>query len=136
MKPGPFPVELFRQNFEAQREAFETFKKSARPFEPIARPKGYRKKKDKECFYNAAMFAIDKRGRYVEGYGQSVGGLMVHHAWITLDGVHAIEVTWREPGDIYWGIEVDTVTVAKSWRDGFATPQFGLLPGILRAEPT
>jgi hypothetical protein len=48
----------------------------------IIRPKDYRKRAKKRCFYNA-----------------------VHHAWVTLDGVHAIDVTWDDPPDChYFGI--------------------------------
>lgn len=126
---------IFRQNAERERVAFDTFKKAARPFEPMARPKSYRKRANNECFYNSAMLTIEKRGRYVEGCAQSIAGIMVHHAWITLDGVHAIETTWKEPGASYLGIEVDSVTLAKSMLGGTVTAQFEL-PGILQLKVT
>jgi hypothetical protein len=70
----------------------------------IIRPKDYRKRAKKRCFYNAARLALDDRGLYVEGYAIHRHGL-VHHAWVTLDGVHAIDVTWDDPPDChYFGI--------------------------------
>jgi hypothetical protein len=86
-----------------------------REFIPTARPKGWRKMKDKHCFGNATDVALDDRGKYVEGFAVSatLGFLAVHHAWITLDGIHAIETTWREPGVFYFGIEFDNKAVAK-----------------------
>ncbi len=94
----------------------------------MKRPKGYRKRRDQECFYNAQMLAIEDRGRYVEGYAQSRHlNMLVHHAWITLDGVHAIDPTWQEPGAKYIGIEVDTVTLAKAMcAKGFTEAHFNL----------
>jgi hypothetical protein len=56
-----------------------------------SRPKGYRKQAAKKCFYNAGRFALDDRGIYVEGYASHRGN-PVHHAWVTLDGVHATDV--------------------------------------------
>jgi hypothetical protein len=96
---------------EARRDLIERGKF----FEPIKRPKGYRKRADKACFTNAALLACDGRGTYVEGLAcsSSSPGLAVHHAWITLDGVHAIETTWQEPGASYFGVAFDDVkTVA------------------------
>jgi len=51
-------------------------------FTPIKRPKGYRKRRDRECFYNSAMLAIDGRGTYVEGLACSslFPGMTTHHA--------------------------------------------------------
>jgi hypothetical protein len=82
-------------------------------FIPVRRPKGYRKRKDKECFGNAVDLALDERGKYVEGFAMTDLGLAVHHAWVTLDGVHAIETTWHEPGLFYFGIEYDNKAVAR-----------------------
>jgi hypothetical protein len=86
-------------------------------FTPIKRPKGYRKRRDRECFMNAALLAIDRRGIYVEGLACSslFPKLAAHHAWITLDGVHAIDPTWAEPGTFYLGITFDVKTVARKW---------------------
>jgi hypothetical protein len=65
-----------------------------------SRPKGYRKRAAKQCFYNAGRLALDDRGIYVEGYA-SHSGYPVHHAWVTLDGTHAIDVTWDKPADCH-----------------------------------
>jgi hypothetical protein len=39
-----------------------------RPYIGVDRPKGYRKRKPKQCFWNAAHLALTDRGTYVEGY--------------------------------------------------------------------
>ena len=68
-----------------------------RPYLGIARPKGYRKRSYRKCFYNAGRLALDNRGTYVEGYAATIGppfGIFIHHAWVTLDSEHAIDVTW------------------------------------------
>ncbi len=82
----------------------------------IQRPKQFRKRKEQNCFGNAADLALNGRGIYVEGFAtvsfpignQQRNGLpsIAHHAWITLDGCHAIDVTWRaDPADCrYFGI--------------------------------
>jgi hypothetical protein len=67
-----------------------------------SRPKGYRKWAKKRCFYNAARLARDDRGVYVEGYASHRDGRVHHHAWVTLDGVHAIDVTWNNPADCHY----------------------------------
>jgi hypothetical protein len=73
-----------------------------RPYVGIARPKGFRKRKDKLCFANAGDLALDGRGIYVEGFA---GALPTHHAWLTIDGVHAIDPTWDNAPDVpYYGI--------------------------------
>jgi hypothetical protein len=79
-----------------------------RPYIGIRRPKNYRPRAVKRCFANAANLAFGGRGIYVEGFavGSEDPDLVLHHAWITLDGVHAIDVTWRRQASDchYYGI--------------------------------
>jgi hypothetical protein len=78
-----------------------------RSFTGIARPKGYRLRAIKNCFANAGDLACADRGTYVEGFAIAPSvGPPVHHAWITLDGINAVEVTWRAPASEcqYFGI--------------------------------
>jgi hypothetical protein len=72
-----------------------------RPYVGMSRPKGYRKQAAKRCFWNAAKLALDNRGTYVEGYA-SFHGTSIHHAWVTLDDEHAIDVTWDNPADCHY----------------------------------
>jgi hypothetical protein len=68
-----------------------------RPFVGIERPKGFRHQmKAKGCFCNAGRVAMDERATYVEGFILSLG-MLIPHAWLTLDGVHAIDQTLRAP---------------------------------------
>ena len=56
---------------------------------------------DRRAIGNAADLAMQNRGTYVEGYASLVeggGGFPMLHAWVTLDGVHAIDPTWRIAG--------------------------------------
>jgi hypothetical protein len=80
---------------------------AGREFIPATRPKGYRKGRDKHCFGNAGELALFGRGRYVEGFAMDDEAGWIHHAWLTLDGIHAIETTWSEPAMFYFGREYD-----------------------------
>jgi hypothetical protein len=68
---------------------------------------------------NASQIAIDTRGAatYVEGIAFPSKGcfpnLALHHAWITLDGKHAVDPTWPTPGTAYVGIAVPTKQLAR-----------------------
>lgn len=49
----------------------------------------------KECFYNCQRAVMDdKRLTYVEGLARK-GDHWIDRAWVTLDGVHAIDLTLR-----------------------------------------
>lgn len=75
-----------------------------RTFAPQRRPKGFRLRTQKECFLNSFYVADAGRGTYVEGFAM-VKGLHFHHAWVTLDGVHAVDVTLRLPEEAqFFGI--------------------------------
>jgi hypothetical protein len=64
-----------------------------RPYVGVERPRGYRQRARKQCFRNAGLLAFDDRGTYVEGFVLPIGGTKIHHAWVSLDGVHAIDPT-------------------------------------------
>src|SRR5262249_40923343 len=89
------------------------------PYVGISRPKGYRKQKAKQCFWNAARLAIYDRGTYVEGYASGPTlGVALPHAWVTLDGVHAVDVTWDAPADFHYvGIAFPKEIVARHCLD-------------------
>jgi hypothetical protein len=79
-----------------------------RPYRGIVRPKEFRHRPPKACFRNAARLAFDGRGDYVEGFAISrLGSGPIHHAWITVNGHDAIDVTWGNPESCaYFGIVV------------------------------
>ena len=86
------------------KEADRLILQYGRPFFGIKRPKNYRPRAPKACFLNAFNLAMEERGTYCEGVsvGKSLG---FHHAWITLDGEHAIDVTLPDAQDhSYFGI--------------------------------
>jgi hypothetical protein len=102
-----------------------------RPYIGINRPKGYRKRKDKQCFWNAADLALSDRGTYVEGYASTPRGV-IHHAWVTLDGVHAIDPTWRDPAECYYvGIAFPKEIVAR-----YGLQERGSVPLLPDYEPS
>jgi len=70
----------------------------------------------KQCFTNAATLALRDQGRYVEGFViSSSGSTYIHHAWIILDDIHSVDVTWRDaPSCHYFGIEFSRRFLA-SW---------------------
>ena len=116
---------------EIQRRAaaFKQFCESGRLFTGIRRPKGYRQRKAKQCFSNAQILAMEGRGDYVEGVCVTPTlGIPIHHGWITLDGVHAIDPTFPD-GEccLYFGIAFDRVELAKSLvASEFYQPQLNL----------
>jgi hypothetical protein len=78
-----------------------------RSFVGVKRPSEYRLGPIKNCYANAGNLAVDDEGIYVEGFAMSPGtGLPFHHAWLTTDGVNAIDVTLRSPAQdcSYFGI--------------------------------
>jgi hypothetical protein len=93
-------------------QAIAELAKQGRFFTPVKRPKGFRQMTVKACYYNAWRLAIYGRAQYVEGYAMSGSGFLAHHAWVTVDGVTAIDVTWREPGEVYFGMVFDTKAIA------------------------
>ena len=113
-------------------------RKRGREFLWTPRPKGYRYKRAmKACYRNAAAVALkdfmlgqDNGAIYCEGFARTfIVGHWVQHAWITLDGKHAIDVTWPDDDDLmlpnergYFGVtfELKEVSRAMIERDGIA----------------
>jgi hypothetical protein len=64
-------------------------------FSPV--PKGLpRYRTVGECHRNSQCAVLDDdRLTYVEGAALSSLGVWMGHAWVTMDGVHAIDLTWR-----------------------------------------
>jgi hypothetical protein len=105
-----------RNNFrlvDVSLDLLAALKKSGKEFTPIERPKGYRRQRRlSDCFHNAADIALrDHNATFVEGVAWDMG-CGFHHAWITLDGEHAIDQTWPTPGAAYFGIAVPTKQLA------------------------
>jgi hypothetical protein len=89
-----------------------------RPYVGIARPKGFRRQRArKQCFMNAAELALSGRGAYVEGFATPAlsRSRPVPHAWITLDGEHAIDQTWPDADRCqYFGIPFSNEVLIKA----------------------
>jgi hypothetical protein len=103
-----------------------------RPFKGIKRPKGFLLGKKGRCFANAGYLAYNLLGLYVEGFASPPGQPPVHHAWVTLDGVHAIDVTFRKPATdcLYFGIPIP-LNVLQKWIErpnGYLTMFDGIKP--------
>jgi hypothetical protein len=95
-----------------------------RPFVGIARPKGYRQWARKQCFRNAGALANRGQCTYCEGFVLTPPrySVCIHHAWITLDGKSAVDVTLpNAPECWYFGIP-------------FSEPVFRHLFGLLSVE--
>jgi hypothetical protein len=105
----------------------EAVLKHGRAFTGIERPKGYRQHAVKKCFTNSASVADGERGFYVEGFALTpIGGTAVHHGWVTLDGVHAVDVTFKDATKCwYFGIPFSTKVVGR-WSERWG----GYLPLI------
>lgn len=87
-----------------------------------------------DCHRNCQNAVLaDNRLTYVEGAAHTSIGVWMGHAWVTMDGVHAIDLTWRgqrarlfrkgygkddataimHPASEYVGVEIPTKDVAK-----------------------
>jgi hypothetical protein len=88
--------------------AAKTVLKFGKQFVGVARPRGYRWRAQKQCFSNSHELALKGKGTYVEGFASSAvdPNFPVHHAWLTLNGEDAVDVTWRSPPEkcFYFGI--------------------------------
>ncbi len=96
-------------------DLWTALEKSGREFTPIERPKGYRRQwRRGDCFRNAALIALHNHdATFVEGIAYNSMGCGFHHAWITLDGAHAVDQTWPTPGEVYFGIPVAVKQLAQ-----------------------
>lgn len=63
----------------------------------------------KQCFVNAASYALRHHLRYVEGYATAI--IPVHHAWCADSRDNVYEVTWDKMGLAYFGIEFEPMRV-------------------------
>jgi hypothetical protein len=55
-----------------------------------------------------------RRGTYVEGYAVGSAPILIYHAWVTIDDVHCIDVTWPDPErSAYFGVPIQTKVLAK-----------------------
>jgi hypothetical protein len=100
-------LDKFRGNSDAP--IWQAVADHGRPYIGIDRPKGFRQRALKQCYANAGRLAMAGRGIYVEGFATISQGDITPHAWITLDGLHAIDPTWSmAPSHFYYGIQFPT----------------------------
>lgn len=105
-----------------------------KPFTPTDRPKGMRQRKAQHCYRNAGTHVINRpdASAYVEGYAMGADGLCFEHAWITLDGVHAIDPTLPDAQSYaYFGIQFSPAALAAA---ALASRQYGFLFAGITAE--
>jgi hypothetical protein len=86
------------------------------PPEKLAKWQG----KLKRCFHNSHVAAKRYGWKYCEGI--AFGIIPVHHAWCQSPDGAVQEVTWRDPGDLYFGIAFDKIPeqpcVFDNWEAG------------------
>lgn len=63
------------------------------------------------CFRNAALFALEHRLSYVEGYATYI--IPVHHAWCVDHDGRILEVSWKTLGSDYFGVQFDPNLVTR-----------------------
>jgi len=104
----------------------------------VERPKGFRRQlRPKQCFANATRTSQQKiEASYVEGFALKTGRSPFQHAWVTLDGLHAIDQTLQRPERfLYFGIPFTAEIVSKVT---YTRGHFGLLdpfePELVRAS--
>jgi hypothetical protein len=90
--------------------------KYGRPYTGTQRPPGLRLRGAKRCYVNAGILALEKHvGTYVEGFAMTATPPPFQHAWITLDGTDAVDVTLRHPPSdcLYFGIPMSNETISR-----------------------
>jgi len=83
----------------------------------VVRPKGLRHQRARQqCFWNAADAATQDRGQYVEGFVMHRRHRApIHHAWLTGDGVRAIDQTLPDARDYdYLGIPFSNAVLVRA----------------------
>lgn len=69
-------------------------------------PAGIRYGAPRCCFGNSIMACVKYGWRYVEGFAVPPSGILpVHHGWNLDENGTAFDITWREPGIAYIGVE-------------------------------
>ncbi len=121
---------------KVHRTVEEAVLKYGRGYIGIERPKGFRHQRAREkCFMNSADAALRGRGKYVEGYALNRPDhlrMIFHHAWITVDGIHAIDQTLPDPtAHDYFGIPFSNDVLNKAFA---ARGYYGIL-GLLLEQP-
>lgn len=103
-------------NVQTQANVFEF----GRAYVPKTRPKGMRLGKPKQCFANAMSVSQKLDATYVEGFAVTRNQPPFHHAWVSIDGAHALEVTLRNnPSEIaFFGIPFPTSVWVAAVREG------------------
>lgn len=96
----PYKTMLLRYEFILQRGRF---------FRPQHLPKGYRRRKQKQCFENSFNLALASDDlAYCDGFVMaSIGGVInlpIEHGWcVTADG-KVVDITFSDPGNAYFGV--------------------------------
>ena len=86
-------------------------------FVPVALPRGVRKRAPGKCFEIATKLALNGSGfSYVEGFAchRSSESPLIHHAWITTDGIHAVDPSAQlcATNGAYFGVAFPLKSVA------------------------
>jgi len=73
----------------------------------------------RQCFRNAGCLAERGNGAYCEGFALGPDlSMLFHHAWITLDGTSAIDVTLPDgPAYKYFGVAFGHPRLIQLYRD-------------------
>jgi hypothetical protein len=79
----------------------------------------------KQCFMNASHAAFEHSIKYVEGYVlDPTLPILIEHAWVSRDGIHAEEVTMDDSRELYYfGVEF---TPSKLMKELAKTGVYGL----------
>jgi hypothetical protein len=99
--------------------------RNGKPFTP--RKRIGRKRKAKMCFSNSTDFVVrNRRGTYVEGYALSkkLPIMPIHHAWVTVDGNDAMDLTLNAWDYEYFGVTFDNDTL---WAELRKLKRYGIL---------
>lgn len=97
----------------------------AKPGQPL--PSKYRRGRQRECFKNAALLALEHDELcYVEGYAsRATLPLLIEHAWCLDPGGDVIDPTWEaSAADEYAGLVIDRAELREAL---LATQRYGVV---------
>ena len=82
-----------------------------------------RRRKARHCFQNSTHFISEQDGEYVEGYVDCI--IPIHHAWVTINGTDAMDLTLKDTEDReYFGVVFSREVL---WEEMLKTGHYGIL---------
>ena len=104
------------QEAQSQLKVLNFLLRHARFWTPIQKPENIRWGKPKVCYHNSAMLAFEQANlTYCQGLAIGRSGFIVEHAFCITPSKEVIDVMWREPASVYWGVPFDSQWLSREF---------------------